>query len=376
MKPAHRFQHIADPTVLELLKLTETPDIISFSGGTPSPKTFVTSLIKSANREIKPNLQYSPSAGITPLRRTIADWLTSKWQVKLTEDNILITTGSQQALDLVARTYINQNDTILLEDPTYFVALYAFGAYQPQYHPINLHHLTPPPKSAKLLYLVSNFQNPTGYTVSLSTRNQLISYAQKNQLLILEDDPYGELYFKSPPPPTIASLSLKHTVYCTSLSKTLGPAFRIGVIISSSKIIQSLTRVKQGMDLCTSGYLQQLANYVILHQQFQPHLEKTRHYYHHQYQLMAAALTKYMPPEVTWTQPQGGLFIWMTLPDHQDPKKLFQHALKKKVAFVPGYIFSPTKSNSPHLRLTYAIATPEQIDQGIHILSQIIKTFL
>lgn len=372
MITAKRYPAIADATVLNTLKLTEKHGIISFAGGTPSPEVLPGDLVRKAAAQHPINLQYSPAQGLLPLREELAEQLCRNWDRKINADQILITSGSQQALDLISRTFIDPGETVLVENPTYFVALYAFNAYSPVYHPINLDTATWP--KAKLAYLVSTFQNPTGMTIPLSKRREIARVLCDRQLLLIEDDPYSELHFYNKPPLPIAAIVPEHVIYVTTFSKTVGPAMRLGVVVGSSKIISQLSIVKTGMDLCTSGWMQSLALSVITNSQFIHHLKNARSYYQHKAEIMQESLTRYMPSSVSWTKPRGGLFIWVTLPKHIDTQILYEISVKNGVAFIPGFIFDPERHRSHCLRLSYAIASDIEIKRGICILSKLIKT--
>lgn len=377
MNFAKRFKSIADPTVSDLLKLTESPEIISFAGGTPSPQALPYGLIKNILTELEIDLQYTPTQGIKSLRASLAKIYTGKWGTKITPEQILITSGSQQALDLVSKVFINSNDKIFLEDPTYFVALYAFNAYEPRYQTIRADEITGNERlSGKLMYLVSNYQNPSGKTISGDQRPKIASMVISNNLILIEDDPYGELYFSDCPPKPIALSASKNTIYLTSVSKIMGPALRLGIVISTPEIIQNLTRAKTGMDLCTSGLLQQLAEKILIHPGYQDHLTGMRKFYAGKSQTMLSELKDQMPEGVSWTKPTGGLFVWMKLPAKIDTSFLYKQALAKGVAFVPGYIFSPTGGLKNCLRLSFASPSLAEIKTGITILSNLIKSNL
>lgn len=362
MKPSLRYSSIADPTVVELLKLTEQPDVISFAGGTPSPQTLLADLVHQASQKAPTDLQYSPAQGTLPFRRTLARWL------GVSPEEILVTSGSQQALDLVARTFINAHDPIFTADPTYFVALGAFNAYQPDY--------VTDVCAAKLAYVVPTFANPTGETLDSARRRHLALQIKNREAILIEDDPYRQLYFDSPPPPPIRRLLPRQTIYITSLSKVVGPALRLGIVVAPPNVISQLSLVKSSLDLCTSGWLQSLADWVISHPQFDSRLAHTRAFYRRQAQHLLKALADHMPPAVSWTQPTGGLFVWVTLPAHIDTHKLYFTALKRKVAFVPGYIFRPHRQKSSCLRLCFATASPRHIETGISRLAKLITQVL
>lgn len=377
MNFAKRFTSIADPTVSDLLKLTETPGIISFAGGTPSPQALPYGLVEKILPKLKIDLQYTPTQGIKSLREKLAKIYSDKWSTKITPEQILITSGSQQALDLIAKVFLNEGDRIFVENPTYFVALYAFNAYGPQYQTINVDKITGNEKlSGKLMYLVSNFQNPSGKTISGNQRRNIANTVISNGLTLIEDDPYGELFFTDCPPKPIALSAPKNTIYLTSVSKIMGPALRLGIAISTPEIIQGLTRAKTGMDLCTSGLLQQLAGKILVDPEYQNHLVRMRKFYAGKCCSLLSELKNRMPAGVSWTKPQGGLFIWMELPDQIDTSVLSKQALAKGVAFVPGYIFSPTGKLKNCLRLSFAAPSLAEIKTGITILSNLIKSNL
>ncbi|MBI5356811.1 PLP-dependent aminotransferase family protein [Candidatus Collierbacteria bacterium] len=377
MNFAKRFKSISDPTVSDLLKLTESPGIISFAGGTPSADALPYALIKKILPELEIDLQYTPTQGIKSLRERLAKIYSDKWNSKITPDQILITSGSQQALDLIAKVFINKGDKVFVENLTYFVALYAFNAYEPKYQSISAEKISGEEKlSGKLIYLVSNFQNPTGKTISEIQRRNIANAVIAKDLILIEDDPYGELFFSDCPPKPIALLAPENTIYLTSVSKIMGPALRLGIAISTPETIQALTRAKTGMDLCTSGLLQQLAGKILIEPKYQDHLIRIRKFYAGKCGAMLSALKKHMPDSVSWTKPEGGLFIWMELPDKIDTAVLYKKALTKGAAFVPGYIFSPTGKLNNCLRLSFASPTLAEINTGIATLANLIKSNL
>lgn len=377
MKFAKRFASIADPTVSNLLKLTETPGIISFAGGTPSPDALPYKIIKKILPELEIDLQYTPTQGIKSLREKIAKVYSDKWGIKITPDQILITSGSQQALDLIAKVFLDGKDRVFVENPTYFVALYAFNAYGPEYQAFSAEKVLGEEKlSGKLMYLVSNFQNPTGKTISEVRRRNIAKAVISNGLVLIEDDPYGELFFTDNPSKPIMLSAPENTIYLTSVSKIMGPALRLGIVISTPETIQALTRAKTGMDLCTSGLLQQLAGKILADPGYQDHLTGMRKFYAKKCQAMLSELKNRMPDGVVWSKPEGGLFIWMELPTKIDTSVLYRQALAKGVAFVPGYIFSPTGGLNNCLRLSFALPSLPEIRTGLTILSNLIKSNL
>ena len=371
MHLANRYQQIADPTVMKLLELSNRPGIISFAGGTPAPETFPTKLLDEAARSPLP-LQYSSAQGIASLREVLSDKFSHEWGRVVSPEHILITTGSQQALDLVGRTYLDNGDTVLCEDPTYFVALYAFSAYDPVYQIVDWRK----PRSlkgAKLAYLVPTFGNPTGRTLTSIERQVVGELVSGGETILMEDDPYSQLYFGRKPPLPIAATHPHNVIYITTLSKIVGPALRMGVVIAEPEIISALTRVKSGMDLCTSALTQTLTERTITDPRFSSHLETIRKYYGRKARAMFGALKKYMPSGVVWVRPQGGMFVWVTLPSSVDSNQLYTKAIDAGIAFVPGYIFRPGRKRSSSLRLSFAMASVEEIDRGIKILAKLVR---
>ena len=372
---AVRYQQIADPTVVKLLEITNQPGIISFAGGIPAPETFPTELVADATRGTPLNLQYSSTQGLLELRELVSSKLSREWEREGKTSDVLITSGSQQALDLIGRTFVDQDDTVLVEDPTYFVALYAFGAYGANYRRVDWRK----PQSiqgAKLAYMVPNYQNPTGETLTQVQRQVIATMLGEAGTLLVEDDPYGELYFGRRPPRPIASIAPKQTIYVTSFSKIMAPAFRLGVVVAEATVIEKLARVKTGMDLCTSAMTQGIALRVLQDPRYTEHLIKLRQYYGRKARVMLMALKQYMPKGVAWTHPQGGMFVWVTLPACVDTAQLHERALGEKVAFVPGYIFRSSKEKSSSLRLSFATASGEEIERGIEILASLVKQTL
>lgn len=367
---ADRYQVIADPTVMKVLELSSRPGIISLAGGLPSSETFPIDLVADAERTSH-SLQYSSAQGSLSFRQVLAERFTADWGREVTQENILITSGSQQAIDLIGRTFLNSGDTVLTEDPTYFVAIYAFSAYAPKYKAVDWKK----PKSlsgAKLAYVVPTFANPTGNTLTQIERQVIGEMFKQGETILIEDDPYSQLYFGRRPPRPITAAQTRNVVYITSLSKIVGPALRLGIVVAEESLIAALTRVKTGMDLCTSALTQSIAEQVLSDPRFDVHLERIRKYYGRKARIMLGALKKNMPARVTWSRPQGGMFVWVTLPEQIDTAELYEQALVANVAFVPGYIFRPAREQSSSLRLSFATASPEEINQGIKILAQLI----
>ncbi|HJS97479.1 MAG TPA: PLP-dependent aminotransferase family protein [Terriglobales bacterium] len=392
---AHRFaqrtKSVKSSTIRELLKLTQRPEVISFAGGLPAPDVFPVERFETAcHRVLEAKgpmaLQYSASEGYTPLREYLAQKM-AKYRIIAGPENVLITSGSQQALDLIGKLLINPGDRILVEAPTYLGALQAFNVYGAEYVSVPVDHdglrtgeLEEALRSGpKFMYVLPNFQNPGGVTLCEPRRHELVLLADKYGIPIIEDDPYGQLRFEGAHLPPLLVLDrdnlrrddgkLGNVIYLSTFSKTLAPGLRLGWIVAPPDVISKLVQLKQGADLHTSTFDQMVA-YEVVHDGFlDEHVKKIRAVYRERRDVMLAALTEYFPPEVTWTHPQGGLFLWVTLPEGLDLEHLFQAGLRENVAFVPGDCFYPGGDEGRrHMRLNFSHSTPEQIREGVRRL--------
>ena len=392
---AHRFaqrtKSVKSSTIRELLKLTQRPEVISFAGGLPAPDIFPVERFETACHRVLESkgamaLQYSASEGYTPLREYLAQKM-AKYGIIAGPENVLITSGSQQALDLIGKLLINSGDRILVEAPTYLGALQAFNVYGAEYVSVPVDHdglRTPELEEAlrsgpKFMYVLPNFQNPGGVTLCEPRRHELVLLADKYGIPIIEDDPYGQLRFEGEHLPPLLVLDrdnlrrddgkLGNVIYLSTFSKTLAPGIRLGWIVAPPDVISKLVQFKQGADLHTSTFDQMVA-YEVVHDGFlDEHVKKIRAVYRERRDVMLAALGEYFPPEVSWTHPQGGLFLWMTVPEGLDMEHLFQAALRENVAFVPGDCFYPGGDEGRrHMRLNFSHSTPQQIREGIRRL--------
>jgi 2-aminoadipate transaminase len=392
---AHRFaqrtKSVKSSTIRELLKLTQRPEVISFAGGLPAPEVFPVERFETACHRVLESkgamaLQYSASEGYTPLREYLAQKM-AKYGIIAGPENVLITSGSQQALDLIGKLLINPGDRILVEAPTYLGALQAFNVYGAEYVSVPVDHdglRTPELEEAlrsgpKFMYVLPNFQNPGGVTLCEPRRHELVLLADKYGIPIIEDDPYGQLRFEGEHLPPLLVLDrenlrrddgkLGNVIYLSTFSKTLAPGIRLGWIVAPPDVISKLVQFKQGADLHSSTFDQMVA-YEVVHDGFlDEHVKKIRAIYRERRDVMLAALTEYFPPEVTWTHPQGGLFLWVTLPEGLDMEHLFQAALRENVAFVPGDCFYPGGDEGRrHMRLNFSHSNPQQIREGIRRL--------
>jgi len=394
MEYAKRTKGMRASEIRELLKITERPEIISFGGGMPNPESFPVKIIeKIADEVLKKHgaqaLQYGTTEGLTSLRELLIRRM-RKRGVKCNLNEIIVTSGSQQTLDLVAKIFINRGDFIVVENPTYLGALTAFTAYEPNYLTIDMDEegmkigeLEEKIKSVdsskiKFIYTVPTFQNPTGVTMSLERRKQLLEVAKKYNILILEDDAYNELRYSGKKIPTIKSLD-KHdlVIYMSTFSKILSPGFRLGWVVAREDIIRKLVIAKQGTDLCSNVFCQHIADEYIRSGMIDKQIPKIIRMYKRKRDIMLKALKKYFPKGIKWTVPDGGLFIWVELPryfDTEDTQDMFDAAIKEKVAFVHGAaFFVDRKGHKNTMRLNFSNTDDKKIEIGIKRLAKIIK---
>jgi 2-aminoadipate transaminase len=387
-KQARRAEKMNPSVIREILKVTEKPGIISFAGGLPSPQTFpipefAAACAKVLSEDGKSALQYAASEGFGPLREQVAASL--PWKVD--PNQILITTGSQQCLDLVAKILIDAGSRILVETPTYLGALQAFTPMEPEVvsvksddEGIDVADLRAKAKDARFLYVLPNFQNPTGRTMSEARRAALSAAAQELGLPIIEDNPYGELWFDQPPPLPLAARNPDGCVYHGSFSKVLAPGLRLGFLVAPKALYPKLLQAKQAADLHTPSFNQRVASEVLQGDFLARHVPMIRALYKSQRDAMLLALAREMPvtpgnpdASVTWNSPDGGMFLWVRLPAGMDAAKLLPKAVDKNVAFVPGAPFYADNADPRTLRLSFVTASVEQINIGMKALADTIK---
>ncbi len=399
---AQRTRNLTGSTIRELLKYTQRPEMISFGGGMPAPELFPRERFREAACRILDNpqsgqigLQYGPSEGYAPLREMITRH-TARYGIDTQPENVLITSGSQQALDLVGKLLINPGDRVLVEAPTYLGALQAFDVYGTNYASVPTDDNGLQTESgglraflaggAKFMYLLPNFQNPSGVTMSLERRRAAVDLANAYSIPILEDDPYGQLRYEGVHLPPLLKIDRAlqcgrrtmglprgNVIYLSTFSKTLAPGLRVAWIIAPPEVIAKLVLLKQGADLHTSMFTQQLVYEVARGGFLDAHIQVLRRAYRERRDVMLAALADTMPPEATWTHPAGGLFLWLRLPEGMDSQVLLQEALKKNVAFVPGQSFFADKNaGSRYCRLNFSNALPDQIREGIRRLANLV----
>jgi 2-aminoadipate transaminase len=395
---AQRMQRITASMIRELLKLTEKPDIISFAGGLPAPEVFPVEQIRAATDRVLTEhgtmaLQYTTTEGYRPLRELLVRHM-ARYGVIVRPENVLITSGSQQALDLVGKLLINPGDRVLTEEPTYLGALQAFNAYQADYLPVPIddegldvdvleRQLRAGPK---FLYVLPNFQNPGGVTLSLARRRCVVERAAHYGIPIIEDDPYGQLRYEGEHLPPLVKIDAElhgcgggeraftgNVLYMSTLSKTLAPGLRIAWVVAPETVITKLVQIKQGADLHSSTFCQYVAYEVARGGFLDKHVRRIRAVYGERREAMLSALARHFPRGVRWTRPQGGLFLWVTLPKGFDTTALLDEAIREKVAFVPGAAFYPCGGGEETMRLNFSYAPPDVIEEGIKRLARVIE---
>lgn len=384
---AQRTQKMKGSVIRELLKLTQQPDVISFGGGMPAPELFPVREIEEAcnfllRESPKSVLQYSTTEGHRPLREYLVDTMT-KYSIQCSPDNILITTGSQQALDLIGKIFIDAGTYVLTERPTYLGAIQSWRAYEAEFvtvpiddqgMQVELLEDTLKKTPIRFIYVLPNFHNPAGTTLPEERRRLLAEIARQHDLIIVEDDPYGALRYSGEDVIPIAALAPERTLYLGTFSKTLTPGLRIGWIVAPSEIIHRLVQAKQGSDLHTSTFDQMVANDVAQRGILKAHVRMLRKVYGERRDLMLDALTEFWPEGSSWTTPQGGLFLWARVPSPIDTVALFPKAIEKRVAFVPGVNFFPYEDGGyDAMRLNFSNAQPEMIVEGIRRLGLTLK---
>jgi 2-aminoadipate transaminase len=371
-----------NPSVLrEILKVTEKPGIISFAGGLPSPQTFPIAAFAEACAKVlredgQAALQYAASEGFAPLREMVAAML--PWDVDPAQ--VLITTGSQQGLDLVAKILIDKDSKVLVETPTYLGALQSFTTMEPEIisvacddEGVNLVDLANKAKGARFFYVMPNFQNPTGRTMSEARRAALSAEAKRLGLPMVEDNPYGDLWFDTPPPLPLTARNPEGCVYLGSFSKVLAPGLRLGFLVAPKTLYPKLLQAKQAADLHSPSFNQRMVAEVMKDGFLQRHVPTIRALYKSQRDVMLAALAHEMPNDVTWNKPVGGMFLWARLPEGMNAVDLLPKALEKNVAFVPGAAFYADNADERSLRLSFVTASVQQINTGVAALAAAIR---
>lgn len=376
--------------IREILKVTEDSNIISFAGGLPNPAFFPVNEIAEAAAKIfetdgENALQYNTTEGYLPLRKYIADRYLKRNGLKIDPDQILITNGSQQGLDLIGKAILNKGDNVVIESPGYLGAIQAFSLYEPIFNSVSLLDdgididmlkKTIQDKQIKLVYTVPTFQNPSGITYSKQKRKDFANIIKKQDLIFVEDNPYYDLRFAGEDLPLIRNFLEDNSILLGSFSKIVSPGLRLGWICTNKEIMEKIIIAKQASDLHSNYLAQRIVYQYLIDNDIDEHLMKIREAYRIRRDLMVSMIAEHFPEEIEFTKPDGGMFLWITLPKKISALDLFEHAIKEKVAFVPGNPFYVNGGGNNTLRLNFSNSDEEQIEIGIKRLAKIMKKFL
>lgn len=388
---ADRMALISDTSIIGLLKLAERPDVISFAGGLPDPRSFPLATMKEVTEWVFDQqggaaMQYGPTAGYTLLREWIAERMARVDGVAVTADNIIVTTGGVEAMDLIAKTLLNPGDTVIVEAPTYLAALHVFRSYQAKFVDVpvdadgmridlleeRLKELDRAGIRPKLIYTVPVFQNPAGVTLSTERRRRLVDLADRYGIPILEDAAYEELRFEGEPPPTLVSLNPDGVLFANTFSKIFGPGVRLGWIAAPPSVIGQLCQAKQGTDQCSSTLGQRIVYEYGKRGLIEPQIEASIRIYREKRDHTLAAISTLFPPGCSWTYPAGGFYLWVTLPDGVNTTEMLEWAIaNEKVAYVAGAPFYADGSGVNQFRLCFSFIETGKIEEGVRRLSRV-----
>ncbi|WP_414469500.1 PLP-dependent aminotransferase family protein [Methanobacterium sp. ACI-7] len=381
---ADRMSNVHKSFIREILKVTEDKNIISFGGGLPNPRSFPVRDIKEAVSKVLDEcgdeiLQYSTTEGHLPLREYIANRY-SKKGLEVDAEEILITNGSQQGIDLISKVFLNKGDKVLVESPTYLAAIQSFGLFQPEFMSVPLLEdgvdidalqKTLNEDNIKLFYSVTNFQNPTGITYSKEKRQKLAEILKNEDTIFVEDNPYGEIRFLGEDIPPVKSY-LDNSVLFGSFSKIVSPGMRLGWVVANEEIMEKIIIAKQASDLHSNYFTQRVVYQYLINNNVDEHIEKIKEMYRNQRNLMVSMIEEHFPESIKYTKPEGGMFLWVTLPENMSSLELFDLAIKENVAFVPGKAFFADGSGDNTLRLNFSNSNEKEIEEGIKKLSNAI----
>jgi 2-aminoadipate transaminase len=384
---SERAEQLQSSAIREILKVTARPEVISFAGGLPSPETFPVERMRTVfdsvlSKQGKVALQYGPTDGYLPLRQWIADSLSTDG-AKIIPEQVLMVSGSQQGLDLLAKVLVDEGSRVLVETPSYLGALQAFSVYRPEFvsvpsdeNGIQPEQVAGLAQGARLLYALPNFQNPTGRTMPIERRIALVEACARLGLPLIEDDPYGALSYRGEPLQKLLTMNPNGVIYMGSFSKVLTPGIRLGYVVAPVPLIRKMEQAKQAADLHTATLTQMVVYEAIKDGFLTEHIPTIRKLYADQCQAMLDALTEFFPSSVTWTRPEGGMFIWVTLPKHIDSMKLLDESIEQLVAFVPGAPFYANAPEQNTLRLSFVTVPPAKIREGVEKLGKLIAAKL
>ncbi|BHH81909.1 aminotransferase-like domain-containing protein [Desulforhopalus sp. 52FAK] len=386
---AERIQGVPRSFIREILKASLNPEVISFAGGLPNPAFFPVKEIEAAttavfNRDGASVLQYSNSEGEIGLREYISNRYKEKKGLDIPAENIIITNGSQQGIDLLAKVFLNSGDSVLIEEPGYLGAIQSLSLYKPRFCPVPVDERgmevdalekRSSESGAKMLYMVPSFQNPSGITYSNTNRRGVAAVAEKNGFILIEDDPYGELRFSGEDADSFVTYLPEQTVLLGSFSKVVAPGFRLGWIAAPTWIYEKLLIAKQAADLHTSSFTQRIILEFLQTHNLDDHIAKITEVYGKQCQAMIDAIERFFPDTITITRPEGGMFLWGKLPAGKDSMALFEEAVQEKVVFVPGDPFYTAKGSTNSFRMNYSCVDPDTIVVGVERMAKAIKRF-
>ncbi|MDD6919623.1 MAG: PLP-dependent aminotransferase family protein [Eubacteriales bacterium] len=386
---ASRMDQLKGSEIRELLKLTAKPEIISFAGGLPAPELFPVKEMEEAAKAVMEEagqaaMQYSSTEGFLRLREQIAERMNAKYNIKTDPDHILMTSGSQQGLDYSGRVFLDKDDIVLLESPSYLGAINAFKTNEPRFIEVptdeggmimeELEKILAKEDRVKMIYVIPDFQNPTGRTWSLDRRHKFMEIINKYEVPVIEDNPYGELRFEGEYLPALKSLDTKGlVVFLGTFSKILAPGYRLGWVCADDEILDKYNCMAQAAALQASTISQmETAKWIDMFD-LDAHVEKIKKVYGKRRTLMIETMKAEFPPEVTYTEPDGGLFLWVVLPEYIDAAEMALDCLKENVAYVPGGSFFPNGGNKNTFRMNYSCMTEEKIVEGVKRLAKVIK---
>ena len=387
---ANRMDRLKGSAVRELMALTARPEVISFAGGMPAPELFPVEKVKEAciamlDEMGQKALQYAPTEGYIPLRQQIVERMEKRLHIKTDIDHVLVTAGSQQGLDFSARIFLNPGDVVLVESPSYLGALNAFNACEPTYVevptddygmiPEELERILETTENIKMIYVIPDFQNPSGKTWSMKRREHFMELVNKYEIPVIEDNPYGELRFEGEFLPSLKSMDTKDLViFLGTLSKVFCPGLRLGWVAADREVLSEFIKIKQSADLHTSNFDQGVADAYMEAYDLDAHVAKICDLYRHRRDLILATMEAELPAGCTWTHPEGGLFLWLSMPEGVSARKVFNKCIEMKVAAVIGDAFYPNGKTDRSMRVNYSNMPDERIIEGIKRMASAIKS--
>ncbi len=387
---AQRVKSIRPSVVRMLFAAASRKDIISFAGGMPHPKSFPLEQIKKISHKLieeegEAAFQYGPSEGIWELREKIAELLRGEG-IEIHGDDLIITDGAQQALDLLGKIFLDEGSTVVVEAPSYVGALNAFLSYEANVLGIPLDEegldveeleirLKKERKPPRFIYTIPNFQNPAGVTLSLERRKRLLEIVRGMEILLAEDNPYGPLRFDGEDLPHLRTYD-ENLIYLGTFSKVFSPGLRIGWVVAPRPILEKMIKAKESVNLCPSPFTQRIILYFLKHYSLEEHIKKLRNLYRERRDAMVKSLEEHFPEESSWTHPQGGFFVWVTFPSYVDTTKMLPKALEAKVAYIPGEAFFADGKGNNFIRLNFSYSEPEIIEEGIKNLGKVVKDYI